>query len=186
MRDVEGHRQRRGGFAVGEPLADFLLLSRGELVLRPPGLAAGRLHAGASLGGARQDHLPLDLGHATHDSQHHLALGRAGVGPRLSERAEAPPGLVDALDDRKQVEQGSRQPVDPSDHHHIPRLNLSEEAVQLAPVATLTTDLLSIDRIAPRCRELLKLHVERLPHGPNAGLSEGATGRSCGHELWTT
>jgi len=80
----------------------------------------------------------------------------------------------DALDDGEQVEGAARQPIDARHRHHVAGGELAEHPVKLAPVGPRARHLLAIDVAGgASCRaQLLKLAVERLPVGRDAGIAD--------------
>jgi hypothetical protein len=85
-------------------------------------------------------------------------------------------GVHDPLDDAEQVEGRPREAVGPRHRHHVAGSQLVEHAEKLAPVGPRACHLLPVD--VPACAsggaKLLKLTVEGLPHGANAGIADAA------------
>src|SRR5205807_10428721 len=80
----------------------------------------------------------------------------------------------DALDDGEQVEGAAGQPVNPCHRHHVAGGQLAEHPVKLAPVGPRARHLLAIDvpAAASGGAKLLKLAVEGLPVGADAGIAD--------------
>ena len=79
-----------------------------------------------------------------------------------------------------------RQPVDPRHRHHVAGAELAEHPVKLAPVGPRARHLLAVDvpAAASGGAKLLKLAVEGLAHGADAGIADEAFfGVSFGHIL---
>ena len=98
----------------------------------------------------------------------------AGVGPRFRQGSELRLGVHDALDDGEQVEGAARQPVNPRHRHPVAGGELAEHPVKLAPVGPCACHLLAIDvpAAASGGAKLLKLPVECLPVGADAGIAD--------------
>jgi hypothetical protein len=81
-----------------------------------------------------------------------------------------------ALDDAEQVEGAAGEAVDPRHRHHVAGSQLAEHPVKLAPVGSRTCRLLAVDvpAAASGGSKLLKLAVEGLPVGGNAGIADDA------------
>ena len=78
----------------------------------------------------------------------------------------------------------ARQPVDPCHRHHVAGGQPAEHPVKLAPVGPHARRLLSVDvpAAASGGAKLLKLAVEGLPIGADAGIADepfGGEFRSC-------
>ena len=73
---------------------------------------------------------------------------------------------------RSKVERA--KPVDPRHRHHVAGGERLQELEQLAPVGPRTGCLLAVNLGAPFGAQLLKLRVERLPVGADAGIAEAA------------
>jgi len=84
------------------------------------------------------------------------------------------PGVHDALDDGEQVEGAAREAVDARHRHHVAGGEGVEHFQKLAPVAVRARHLLAVNLGATRPAKLLKLGVERLPVGADAGIAEMA------------
>jgi hypothetical protein len=91
----------------------------------------------------------------------------------------------DALDDGEQVEGAAGEAVDPRHRHHVAGGELAEHPVKLAPVGPRARYLLAVDVSAGASggAKLLKLGVEGLPVGADAGISDEALEVSFGHIL---
>ena len=89
------------------------------------------------------------------------------------------------LDDGEEVEGAARQSVNPRHRHHVAGGEGLQHFEKLAPVAVRAGHLLAINLGGASCRaKLLKLAVERLTHGTDAGIAEMAVLRvSFGHKL---
>ena len=95
-------------------------------------------------------------------------------------------GVHDALDDGEQIEGAAREAVNSCHRHHVAGGQLAKHPVKLAPVGPSTCDLLSVDVPAGASgpAKLLKLAVEGLPVGANAGVPDRPFfGVSFGHIL---
>jgi hypothetical protein len=84
--------------------------------------------------------------------------------------------IHDPLDDPEQVEGAARQPVDARYRHHVSRLETVEHAKKLAAVGPRARHLLAVDvpAVASGGAKLLKLAVEALPVGRDAGIADEA------------
>jgi len=74
----------------------------------------------------------------------------------------------------EQVEGAARKPVDPCHRHHVAGGKPIEHPQKLAPVGPRAGHLLFVDvpAVAPCLAQLLKLAVEGLPVGRNAGIAD--------------
>jgi hypothetical protein len=83
-------------------------------------------------------------------------------------------GVDDALDDAEQVKGAAREAVNPRHRHHVAGGQLGDHPVKLAPVGPRARHLLAIDvpAAASDTASLLKLNVERLPVGADAGIAD--------------
>jgi hypothetical protein len=81
----------------------------------------------------------------------------------------------DALDDAEQVEGAAREAVNPGDGHHVAGGEVPKHFEKFAPVVVRAGHLLSVNLGgASGGAELLKLAVERLPVGTDAGIADTA------------
>jgi hypothetical protein len=80
----------------------------------------------------------------------------------------------DSLDDAEQVKGAARQPVDARHRDYVAGGQLAEHPAKLAPVDPRARHLLAVDvsAAAPRRPKLLKLAVEGLPVGADAGIAD--------------
>src|SRR5205823_3826233 len=80
----------------------------------------------------------------------------------------------DALDDAEQVKGAAREAVNARHRHHVAEGQLAEHPVKLAPVGPRAGRLLAVDVAAAASggAKLLKLAVEALPHGTDAGIAD--------------
>jgi hypothetical protein len=85
-----------------------------------------------------------------------------------------PARVHDLLDDGEQVERRARQPVDACHRHHVAGAERFQHPQQLASGRLRAAGLLAVNRAAPFLAQLLKLRVERLPVGADAGIAEAA------------
>ena len=77
-----------------------------------------------------------------------------------------------------------REAVDPRHRHHVARNEGLEHFENLAPVVVRAGYLLAVNLGASDAAQLLKLAVERLAHGADAGIAEKAVLRvHSGHDL---
>ena len=83
-------------------------------------------------------------------------------------------GVRDALDDAEQVEGAAREAVDPRHRHHVAGGKPVEHSQKFAPVGPRAGHLLAVDvpAAAPGSAKLLKLGVEGLPVGQDAGIAD--------------
>jgi hypothetical protein len=126
---------------------------------------------------------PRQSGEQTHQC---VALGRLPlINPELASgrrlltkpQRERSARSHDLLDDGEQVKGAEGQPVNPCHRHHVAGGEGVEHAEKPAPVAVRACHLLAINLRTACSAQLLKLGVERLPAGADAGISEG---RFCG------
>ena len=91
----------------------------------------------------------------------------------------------DLLDDGEQVEGAAREAVDPRHRNDVAGGEVLEHFKKFAPVVVRARHLLPVNLGGASCRaKLLKLAVERLTHGTDAGIAEMAVLRvSFGHKL---
>jgi hypothetical protein len=68
----------------------------------------------------------------------------AGIGPRLSQRAELRLGVHDLLDDGEQIKGAAREAVNACHRHHVAGGEGVEHAEKLAPVAVRACHLLPV------------------------------------------
>jgi len=89
-------------------------------------------------------------------------------------------GVHDALDDAEEVKGAERKPVDPCHRHHIAGAEPVEHLEKRAPVRSRSCHLLAVDlpATAPGSAKLLKLGVEGLPVGRDAGIADKSQKRS--------
>src|SRR5262249_14102117 len=116
--------------------------------------------------------------------QHQPPSAGAGVGPRFRQGAKLRLGVRDALDDAKQVEGAARLPVDARHSHHVAGGEAVDHPKKLAPVGPRACHLLAVEMptAASRRPQLLKLAVEGLPVGADAGIADKTFfGMSFGH-----
>jgi hypothetical protein len=132
------------------------------------------LRPAAALGGAGSDKVALHVRQAAENGQHQAASAGAGVGPRLGERTKLRLGVHDLLDDGEQVEGAAREAVDPRDCHHVAGCEGLQHFEKLAPVVVRARHLLAVNLAASYAAQLLKLGVESLPVGTDAGIAETA------------
>jgi hypothetical protein len=84
-------------------------------------------------------------------------------------------GVHDLLDDAKQVEGAARGAVNARHRHHVAGSEAPlEQFEKLAPVAVRAGHLLAVNFGAACAAKLLKLRIERLPVGADAGVAETA------------
>ena len=83
-------------------------------------------------------------------------------------------GVHDALDDAKQVEGAAREAINARHRQNVTGGKPFEHAQKLAPVRPSARGLLAVDipAAAPGGAELLKLAVEGLPVGRDAGITD--------------
>jgi hypothetical protein len=83
-------------------------------------------------------------------------------------------GFHDALDDAEQVEGAARKPVNPRHRHHAAGGEAAQHPQKLAPVGPRAGHLLPVDvpAAASGATELLKLAIEGLPVGADAGVPD--------------
>jgi len=76
----------------------------------------------------------------------------------------------------EEVKRAAGEAVDPRHGHHVAGGQLAEHPVKLAPVGPRARHLLAVDApiAASRRPKLLKLAVERLPHGADVGIADEA------------
>ena len=123
---------------------------------------------------------------ASEYGEHQAPGAGAGVRPRLRQRSELRLGVHDALDDAEQVEGAARQPIDPRDRHHVAGCEPVEHFEKLSAVTVRAGHLLAVNvpAAASGIAKLLKLSVERLPVGRDAGIAdEPFFEMSLGHTL---
>jgi len=95
-----------------------------------------------------------------------------------------PARVHDLLDDGEQVERRARQSVDSRHRHRVAGAERFQHSQQLAPGWLRAAGLLAVNRVAPLLAQLLKLRVERLPVGADAGITKVAKrGALFGHIL---
>jgi hypothetical protein len=90
----------------------------------------------------------------------------------------------DALDDLEQVEGAAGEAVNPRHRDHVAGAETVEHAEKLAPVSARTRHLLAVDVPvgASGGAKLLKLGIERLAVGADAGIAETVILQVCfGH-----
>ena len=105
----------------------------------------------------------------------HQPPGAAGaVGPRFRQGSKLRLGVHDALDDGEQVKGAAGEAVDPCHRHHIAGGQLAEHPVRFGPVGPRVADLLAVDvpAVASGGAKLLKLAIEGLPVGADAGIAD--------------
>ncbi len=85
-----------------------------------------------------------------------------------------PAGVHDPLDDGEQVEGRAGQAVDARHRYHVAGRDPLQQLQQLAPVGPRAAGLLAVNPAAPLGLQLLKLGIERLAIGADAGVSEAA------------
>jgi hypothetical protein len=91
-----------------------------------------------------------------------------------------------AIDDGEQIERAARQPVDARHRHYVARGEAVEHAGKLGPVGPRARHLLAVDvpAAASGSAKLVKLGIERLPIGADAGIADKVFfGVSFGHIL---
>jgi hypothetical protein len=134
------------------------------------------LGAAPAFGGAGADKIALNIGKPAEYRQHQAPGAGAGVGPRLRERTELRLAVHDPLDDGEQVERAAGQPVNPRHRHHVAGAEPAEHPVKLAPVGPRARHLLAINvpAAASDLAKLLKLAVQGLPDGTDAGIADEA------------
>ena len=66
------------------------------------------------------------------------------------------------------------RPVDARHRHHVAGAERFQHPQQLAPGRLRAAGLLAVNRVAPLLAQLLKLSVERLPVGADAGIANAA------------
>jgi hypothetical protein len=113
----------------------------------------------SAVGGACADKITLHIRQSAKYRRHQAPGAGAGVGPRIRLGSKLRLGVHDALDDGEQVERTARQPVNPCHRHHVAGAEPAEHPVKLAPVGRA---------------QLLKLAVEGLPVGADAGIADRA------------
>jgi hypothetical protein len=90
------------------------------------------------------------------------------------------------LYDGEQIKGAAGEAVDPRHRHHVAGGQLAKHPVKLAPVGTRARHLLAVDVPARTSgfAKLVKLAVEGLPVGADAGIADEAFfGVSFGHTL---
>jgi len=134
------------------------------------------LGAAPALGGAGADQIALHIGEASKDGEHQAPGASAGVGPRFRQGSKLRLGVHDALDDAEQVEGAAGEAVNPCHRHHVAGGQLAEHPVKLASVGSRARHLLPVDipAAASGLAKLLKLAVEGLPVGADAGIADKA------------
>ena len=148
--DVVAPGQFSERVALRAPPDGLLLLFRCEGRGSAHGLSL-RLGARAAFGGAGADKIALHIGQASENRQHQPPGAGAGVGPRFRQGSELRLGVHDALDDAEEVKGAARKPVDPRCGHLL---------------------FVDVPAVAPRLAKLLKLAVEGLPVGADAGVPD--------------
>jgi len=144
------------------------------------------LGAAASFGCPGADEIALHIGKPTQNRERQAPGAGAGVGPRLRQGSELRLGVYDTLDDAEQVEGAAGEAVDARHRHHVTGGEAAEQAEKFAPVGPRARGLLAVDvpATASGGAELLKLAVERLTAGADAGIAdEPFFEMSCGHTL---
>jgi hypothetical protein len=167
------------------PSGGLFLLGRCEGRGTAHSLSLG-LGAAPAFGGAGADKVALNISQAAEYRQHQAPGAGAGVGPRFGQRSKLRLSVHDALDNAEQIEGAAREAVNPRHGHHVARGQLAEHPVQFAPVGPRAGRLLPIDipAAASGGAKLLKLAVERLPVGADAGIADKAFfGVSFDHNL---
>jgi hypothetical protein len=93
---------------------------------------------------------------------------------KLCDRPELPARIHDTLDDGEQVERAARQPANARHCHHVAGGEAVEHTEKLAPVGSRACHLLAVDvpAAASGSAKLVKLRVERLPIGADAGVAD--------------
>jgi hypothetical protein len=147
----------------------FLLGRRGTAHVLSLGLGAA-----PAFGGAGADQIALHVGEASEDGEHQAPGAGAGVGPRFRQGSKLRLGVRDALDDGEEIEGAASEAVDPCHRHHVAGGELAEHPVTLAPVGSCARHLFPVDvpAGASGLAKLLKLAVEGLPVGADAGIAE--------------
>jgi hypothetical protein len=103
------------------------------------------LGAAPAFGCPGADKIALHVREASEYREHQAPRAAGAVGPRFRQGSKLRLGVHDALDDSKQVEGATRQPVDPGDHHHVAGGQLAEHPVKLAPVGPRARHLFAVD-----------------------------------------
>jgi len=132
------------------------------------------LGAAPAFGGASADKAALYIGKPAEHRQHQAPGAGAGVGPRFRQRSELRLGVHNALDDAEQIEGAARKPVNPRHRHYVSGGEAAEHPQKLAPVGPRAGYFFPADvPAAASCGpELLKLAVEGLPVGADAGIPD--------------
>jgi hypothetical protein len=121
---------------------------------------------------ARTDQVALYIGKPAKYGNHQSTRAGTSIGPWLCQRPELRSSVDNTFDDREQVEGAAGKPINPGDRDDIPGDEFLEQLLEFASVGPRTAGLLPVDFIAPACAKLLKLRVERLAIGADAGVSE--------------
>jgi Pentapeptide repeats (8 copies) len=159
--------------AFGPAATGLVLLCRRQF-RGPAHMLPTLLRPAAAFSGAGADKIALHVRQSAENGNHQPPGAGAGVGPRFRERAELRLGVHDTFDDLEQVEGAARQAVDPRHRHHITRVQFVEHPVEFAPVGPRARHPLAVDVFggASGGAQLLKLAVERLPYGADAGIAD--------------
>ena len=122
------------------------------------------------------DKIALNIGQTTEHRQHQAPGASAGVGPWFRQGSKLRLRVHDALDDAEQDKGAAREAVNPRNRDQVAGGQLAEHPVKLAPVGPRARHLLAIDVAGgASCRaQLLKLAVEGLPVGRDAGIADQA------------
>ena len=83
-------------------------------------------------------------------------------------------GVHNLLHDGEKVESAAREAVNPCHRHHVAGVEGVEHFEKLAPVVVRAGHLLAVNLGASRAAQLLKLGIEGLAHGADAGIAETA------------
>jgi hypothetical protein len=116
----------------------------------------------------------LHIGQAAKHGDRQTPDAGACVGPRLGKRTKLCLGVHDLFDDGEQVEGAAREAVDTGDDHNVAGGEVLEHFQALAPVRPRARHLLAVDLRAACVAQLLKLGVERLAAGADAGIGDAA------------
>ena len=155
----------------------------------PPHVLSSRLGAAPAFGSTGADKIALHVRQPAKYRQHQAPGTGACVSPRLGQGPELPARIHDTLDDGEQIEGAARQPIDARHRHYIAGFEAVEHAQKLVPVGSRARHLLAVDvpAAASGGAELVKLRVEGLPIGADAGVADEVIfGISFGHILRQT
>jgi hypothetical protein len=120
------------------------------------------------------DQIAFHVGQPAKHGNHQSPGAGGGVGPRLGQRPELSPRVHNTFDDGEQVEGRAGQAIDPRHRHHVARGQPLQKPEQLPPIGLRPARLLAVDPGASVGPQLLKLRIERLAIGADAGIAKAA------------